>query len=299
MVKKSLLLLLSFLVLLGGCSAISREPLNAPGAAPSYSYDKNGGMAGEQSASDSTGTPSAAAGRKLIYTVAVTMETLKYEETLPAIKSRCTAAGGYVESASETGVNLNSTGKRSSTLTMRIPAANLDAFLNDVALMGNVISNNKSTQDITDTYYDTDAHLKTLKLQEERYLALLEKADTMEDIISIEQALSNVRYQIESLTGQLNRFDSQVEYSTVTVYLQEVGETTLPEPETFWQRIGNAFTVSIKALWKFAKWCVVALVAMFPFLAVAGLILWLVLWLVHRRKVRRIKNNSDNQPIVK
>ena len=297
--KKALILLLALLVLTGGCAARAEESIMPENDNYSYSYDKAGGMTTTEQAASSTDALEMTAGRKLIYTVSITMETLEYEETLPALKARCTAIGGYIENSSETGINLNSTGRRRATLTMRIPAANLDAFIEDVSLMGNVISNEKGTQDITDSYYDVDAHLKTLQLQEERYLALLEKADSMEDIITIEQALSNVRYQIESLTGTLQRYDSQVEYSTVTVYLQEVGETTQPNPETFWQRIGNGFVNSIKALWKFAKWCVVALVTALPFLVIPGLVTWLVLWLVRRRKLKRAKAGGNDQPNIK
>ena len=314
--KKALLLLLAFLVLLGGCTPMAEsgelnDQLYAMGVAPSTTYDKNGGMAASAesvatiaSAPKTTtvsgsSTPTAPSSRKLIYTVSITMETLTYEETLPALKDRCAAANGYIEGASEVGINLNATGKRSAALTMRIPAQNLDAFLNDISLMGNVISNTKSTQDITGSYYDTDAHLKTLRVQEERYLALLVKADSMEDILTIENALSNVRYQIESLTGTLQRYDSQVEYSTVSISLREVGETTQPEPETFWQRIGNAFTVSVKAIWNFAKWCAVALVSVLPFLVIIGLILLVIILLVHRRKVKRAKAKSSDQLDIK
>ncbi|HNX14270.1 MAG TPA: DUF4349 domain-containing protein [Oscillospiraceae bacterium] len=321
--KKALLFLIVLVLLMGGCSATSREApddqLHAMGLngqlnemAPATDYDTKGGMvasvasapamvasAPSMTTASGSSVPPVQSSRKLIYNVAITMETLKYEETLPAIKARCAAANGYIEGASEVGVNLNSTGKRSAALTMRIPASNLDAFLNDVTLMGNVISNTKSTQDITGSYYDTEAHLKTLRVQEERYLALLEKADSMEDILTIENALSNVRYQIESLTGTLQRYDSQVEYSTVTISLREVGETTQPEPETFWQRIGNAFTVSVKAIWKFAKWCVVALVAILPFLVIIALIIVMIILLVHRRKVKRAKSKAANPPDVK
>lgn len=291
--KKTLLLLLALLVLFSGCAAAKSENSTTPGKGNyDNSYDEGGMTAPQEAAPDKDGAPNAAAGRKLIYTLSITMETLAYEDTLPALKARCTGAGGYVESASESGVNLYSSGRRRATLTMRIPSANLDAFIEDISLMGNVVSNNRDTQDITDSYYDTEARLRTLQVQEERYLALLAKADTMEDVITIEQALSNVRYQIESLTATLNRYDSQVEYSTVTVYLQEVGETTPAKPETFWQRISNAFTASVKALWKFAKWCVVALVTVAPFLVIPGLVAWLALWLVHRKKAKKSKTND-------
>ncbi len=131
--KKALLLLLALLVLLGGCAATSEESatpgrLGALGEMGNYDYDKNGGMvasgastppmvasvesvattAPSMATTSGYSTPAAPSSRKLIYNVSITMETLEYEETLPAIKARCLSAGGYIEGASEVGVNLNS-----------------------------------------------------------------------------------------------------------------------------------------------------------------------------------------------
>lgn len=97
--------------------------------------------------------------------------------------------------------------------------------------------------DITETYFDSQAHLTSLKIQEERLLAILEKAEKLEDVITLESALSDVRYQIESLTASLRRMDSQVAYSYLNISLQEVVEyqEIQEKPKTFGEKLRDAF----------------------------------------------------------
>ena len=92
--------------------------------------------------------------------------------------------------------------------------------------LGNVLSLNRRQEEITEAYYDTEARLTALKTQEERLLAIMEKAETLDDIIRLEDALSDVRYQIESLSGTMRRYDNLVEMATVEVSLREVESTT-------------------------------------------------------------------------
>ena len=82
--------------------------------------------------------------------------------------------------------------------------------------------------------------------KQERLLALLEQADTMEDIISLENALSEVEYQIEQLSSTLNRYDALISYSTFTIYLQEVGKVVqeVGESSTLGQRMAAGFKAS-------------------------------------------------------
>ena len=124
----------------------------------------------------------------------------------------------------------------------------------------NVLSQSERVEDITDSYYDSQAHLKTLQIQEERLLAILAQAEKLEDIITLEAALSDVRYQIESLTASLRRMDSQVAYSFLDLSLQEVVEYQVVQekPQTFGERMGDPFSDGIKdmvdGLQAFAIW---------------------------------------------
>lgn len=131
-------------------------------------------------------------------------------------------------------------------------------------------------QDITDQHFDTYARLKSLKIQEERELLLLQKAVKLSDILELEKELNNVRYQIETYTGTLRKWDSLVNYPTIKVIIREVDEAKLiiPAKENgLWARISYSFTSSIKQLSEITQNFLVILVAMLPFLVVLSVIL--------------------------
>ena len=91
-------------------------------------------------------------------------------------------------------------------------------------------------------YADTEAHLESLKIKQERYQELLKEATEMEDIITLESALSDVEYEIEWYSSDLNRYDSLISYSTIDINLTEVlKETNVPTTGDFGERVQNAF----------------------------------------------------------
>ena len=112
------------------------------------------------------------------------------------------------------------------------------------------MSNRRSSEEVTEQYYDAQARLTSLQVQEERLLAILEKAETLDDVIQLENALTDVRYQIEELTGTLNRYDSLIEMSTVTVSISEVSATSpvSTTPKTLGERIAQQFERSLRSI---------------------------------------------------
>lgn len=95
---------------------------------------------------------------------------------------------------------------------------------------------NTELQNITETYYDTDGRLKTQQIKLERLQKLLAQAENMEDIITIESAISETEWNIEDLSGTLRHYDALVDFATVTVSLQEVYKYSDTEelPEELW-----------------------------------------------------------------
>ena len=114
-----------------------------------------------------------------------------------------------------------------------------------------------------------------LVAEQERLLALMEQAETIDDIIMLESRLSEIRYQIESMESQLRTYDNKVDYSTVYLKVDEVKELTPVVEETALQRIANGFANSLKeirdGLTEFAIWFVVNI----PYF-----ILWIVVFVV-------------------
>ena len=184
--------------------------------------------------------------RKIIRHLSMELETREFTEAVQSIQAAVAEAGGYIESQNQEGYSLGSRSRyqeRYANIQARVPSAKLDEVARSVGGFCNVLSQSESMDDITDSYYDAQAHLKSLQIQEERLLAILEKADKLEDIITLESALSDVRYQIESLTASLRRMDSQVTYSYLNISLREVVEyqEVQEKPRTFTERMGEAF----------------------------------------------------------
>ena len=237
------------------------------------------------------GTPADSA-RKIIRNAEFSMETLDYDHTVQAIADLVEQSGGYVENSQTVGAGAAGDYVRSrwASFTVRIPAEGLDGFADALRQCGSVTSSNLSTQEVTEYYYDTEAHLKSLQLQEERLLEILSKADVLTDVIALEGSLADVRYQIESLQGSLRRLDSLIALSTVTISVQEVGEYS-PEqgtPRSLGDRIAAEFNRSLSAIRRTVDNLIVLLLGNILFIAFWAAIIVTVV-LVVRSRVRRKK----------
>ena len=123
----------------------------------------------------------------------------------------------------------------------------------------------------------------------ERLQALLSKAENMEDIIDLENAISETEYQIEQLTGSLRHYDSLVDFATIDVRLREVLRLTTVEeaPPTFGSRLGNAFTDGLRSFGDFLQGLAIFLAYNWIWLLFLGLVLLVVVKLSKRAQVRR------------
>ncbi|MCM1266280.1 MAG: DUF4349 domain-containing protein [Bacteroidales bacterium] len=188
--------------------------------------------------------------RKLIKTVNINAETEAFDTLVPTLQSQVEALGGYIESISVYDVNSyyvedRQVKQRCANLTARVPKEKLDGFLSMVGEQTNVTSRSENVEDVTLQYVDLESHKKALLTEQDRLLELLEQAESVEDIISIEGRLSEVRYQLESMESRLRTYDNQIDYSTVYLSIEEVRQYTPTQTATVWQRIGNGFRKSL------------------------------------------------------
>lgn len=172
-------------------------------------------------------------GAKLIRRAEFSIQTERFDESVTALNQLVANCGGYFETASVYGggrrdANANRWGE----YIVRVPAEKYNQFFTGAGELGYVTGRSESSEDVGERYYDTEARLKTQRTKQERLLALLEKAETMEDIISLENALSEVEYQIEQYSSTLNRYDALINFSTFTITLNEVGQVTQEVGET-------------------------------------------------------------------
>lgn len=184
--------------------------------------------------------------RKLIRNVNLEVETETFDDLLSTVRKRTELFGGYIEeSYTYNGSSYSGNRLRDANLTIRIPAEHLDEFLENVAEVSNVISRNESVTDVTLQYVDMESHKKALLAEQERLLDLLTRAESIEDIISLEERLSEVRYQLESMESQLRVLENQVSYSTVYLYVNEVVKLTPVKEQSAWEKISTGFVNSL------------------------------------------------------
>ena len=237
--------------------------------------------------------------RKWVITMSLTAETENLTDAMGLLAEKIQASGGYVESQSISGTAVNSGRSPSAYITVRVPAAQLDSFVEDVSGMTNVVSSSRYVEDITLSYTDTEGRVKALKTEEARLLELMEQAQTMSDLLEIEERLTEVRYQLENYTSTLRLYDNQVDYATLDLTLREVAKFTPPEKQGFWEKVTSGLADSIvdlgQGLVDVAAWVLIEL----PYLVLVGLLGWLVVFLTRRsikkRRAKKEQNAQDGQ----
>ena len=237
--------------------------------------------------------------RKWVITMSLTAETENLTDAMGLLAEKIQASGGYVESQSISGTAVNSGRSPSAYITIRVPAAQLGSFVEDVSGMTNVVSSSRYVEDITLSYTDTEGRVKALKTEEARLLELMEQAQTMSDLLEIEERLTEVRYQLENYTSTLRLYDNQVDYATLDLTLREVAKFTPPEKQGFWEKVTSGLADSIvdlgQGLVDVAAWVLIEL----PYLVLVGLLGWLVVFLTRRsikkRRAKKERNAQDGQ----
>ena len=184
--------------------------------------------------------------RKIIRNVNISAETEEFDSFVSNIDKKVKELGGYMESTNISGRSISSSSKnmRSADLVARVPSNKLDSFVTNVADISNITNKSESAEDITLNYADTQAHISSLRTEQQRLDELLLQAEDIETIIAIESRITDVRYELESYESRLRTMDNKVDYSTVTIHVREVERYTPVEEvkQTIWQRIAVGFT---------------------------------------------------------
>ena len=307
-IKKAVISLTAAALLLGSlaaCGQKSAEPADAVPQRAAYSpaYD-TGDTSYETSMPVALSGNSKSAGgasialpenRKWVITMNLSAETENLDNALEQLSAKILELGGYVESQSVTGSAADTGRSRYAYLTVRVPADKVDGFAEDVSGMTNLVSSSRSVEDITLSYTDTEGRLNALKAEETRLLELMEQAETMSDLLDIEERLTEIRYQLENYASTLRLYDNQVDYATVELRVNEVEKYTPAEERGFWQRIADGLGDSIvnlgQSIVDFISWLIIDL----PYLLVIALLAWLATFLTRRCIRRKRAKKQENE----
>lgn len=236
--------------------------------------------------------------RKIIWRVYMSMETLDFGQSISEITAAVEGVEGYIESSSISGNSLQSRtpGNRYASIVARVPEEQLDNFLQSVSAVGNVVSTDRSSEDVTLEYSDIETRKRSLEVEQERLLELLGQAEDIDTIVALESRLSEIRYQLDDYTSSLLRYDSLVDYSTVSIDLNEVQRISDPVAKTMSERISSGFSQTLYNIKVGAQDLIVWFVVNLPYLLLL-LAFILIILLIIRLAIRHgAKRRAQNPP---
>ena len=218
--------------------------------------------------------------KKIVRNAWLTLKTERFDEAVSALCGQIEQAGGVVESRDISGAKNAS---RSASLTLRVPSDMLDGVLSGAGEWGEVTREQTSAVDMTSTYTDNASRLESARAKKRQLDALYEKAETMEDIITLTDAIFDVQEEIEWLEGQNRRIDNQASMATLYVTINEKSSAVAAK-QPLLTRMGEEFIEGMENFGEFVFGTVLGLIYALPWAAVAAVVIALA-----RRWIRKKK----------
>lgn len=232
--------------------------------------------------------------RKIIWYVSLGAETTDFDSFIAGLTECVGTAGGYMESSSVSGDSARS--NRYAQLTVRVPSAKLDAFLTQVGELGTITYSNRSSEDITLEYSDLEGKIAMLQAQQKRLLELIDSAQDIDALIQLESRLAEISYQIDSYKSTQNRYDSLIDYSSVTIHVDEVQRVTTIHDQTIGQRIAAGWSDTWYSIKNGATELFVWFVVNLPYILVLAAVGFVVVFFTIKSNKKRAQKRKAYYP---
>ena len=220
--------------------------------------------------------------RMIIRTGTMSIENDSFDETELKAKEIAKNLGGFITNST---AQVNQSGKKQGTLTIRVQADKYHALLAELAKTGKVMSQNITGRDVTEEYVDAEARLKTQRELETRLLQLLaEKTANLTAVVEVEQKLANVRENIEKTEGRMRMLKDQASFSTITLSIYEPAILNTSSGGFFYE-LERGFEKGLTGFTKVLAGIITFVIAMAPILAILGFIVYIVIRVIKKRKV--------------
>lgn len=284
-------------------------PIQTAAAAPNAmmegesAYDMSSKVTMDFAAGEGTAAPLSAktasqtTEKKIIKNGNVDIEAEDVQESYQKFLDYIVSQGGY-----EFSKNLsNSSDYSNLSATVKVPPDKLDAVLEYARECGKVINVNISMNDITMSYTDTEIRLENKRKNLEKYYEFYEKAGTMEEMIAIQAQIDSITAEIESYEGQLKYWNSQIDESTLSIYIQEAADPNKIPEDIDWSSlslssmgklISNGFVSVVNGIVTFFQWIVIIVASISPVLIAAAVIVFIVV----RRNRKKKQASAPTKP---
>ncbi len=231
---------------------------------------------------------------KFIYNAYMNLEVTMMDEKIASIKSIIKNADAYIQNINnyvnpgyiyyEDDRKFEYPDTEYYYLAIRIPSDNLNDVVASISALGDVTRYNESASNVTEWYTDIESRLELQRSKLKRLNALLEEADNMTDLITLENSISDTIYQIENLESQLKNLDKDIEYSTLTINISEVAEAELTISErNLFQEIADTFIYSLDSFVSTVVAGLKGIIYLLPYALILG-VLYAIVQFFRKRK---------------
>ncbi|MDQ3194378.1 MAG: DUF4349 domain-containing protein [Bacteroidota bacterium] len=222
--------------------------------------------------------------RMIIKSGNMNIEIDKFDESEKIINEEVSKVKGYITNSHS---SLDASGNKQGVIAVRIPSDNFDLFIQRMSMIGKVMSQQISGNDVTEEYIDLEARQTTQKELERRLLELLsEKTANLTDVVEVEEKLSAVRGNIERTEGRMKFLKDQSAFSTLNVSLFEPSLLQTSSGGGFFYEIGQAFKKGLSGFTEVLSGLVTFMVAFSPVLIFAFVIFLIIKKILLNRKKR-------------
>ena len=215
--------------------------------------------------------------RMVIYNAYISLETYDIDGTFEKIRNLAEKYGGYVAGSSRSTQGM----QERAQINLRISKDEFQSAIKEIETYGELVDERTSSEDITERYIDLKARLGNLQKQEKRLNEILSMAKNVEEILQVERELTRIRGEIESLQGQINYLERNVEMSSIVVNLIEPPPPFTP-PGVDW---GITFETALMGFFGVIRGLIILIVTLLP-LAIIGVPIY---YLYRRREKKKKK----------
>jgi hypothetical protein len=246
---------------------------------------------------------------KLVYYCDLEIETTEYETTMGQIKETISKYGGLIQSEEETDSSYHwyysdytkTSGTMSDYIEIRVPSDSYYDFIAELDGVGKITSKRTSIENISQEYYDTTTQIEALEIQEQSLLDMLAACETIEDMLTVQERLTDVQYQLNSLNTSKRTMDTDVAYSYVNIEISEVMEyskTTEPTKQnTFIDRLKNNIVSTGEGFLAFLEWLLFLVIRLLPYIVVIAILYRIFRKPIQARRAKRQEKKAKQQEL--
>ena len=216
--------------------------------------------------------------RMLIKTVHMDVESEDIDTMVKNVEKRVEELGGYIENLSVNNQKYSNSETKTAEITARVPVEKLDQFVNEVEGQSNVLSRSSNAEDVTLRYVDMQARMESLQTEYDRISELLKEADSLDNIIELENRLTDIRYEMQSYGAQMKAMKNQATYSTIYLNVKQVIEYTpvVEKEKTRLERMSEGFIQNCKKVGNDILDFFVGLIVALPVLLVWAVVITII-----------------------